>query len=84
VADPGKPITDLRPMPVEQMMVRCPHLLIWGEDDTALLPESTHGLEDFAPDLTRVRLSGLDHWLCHQNPKAVAEAILVWMKADHP
>jgi len=79
VADPGKPLSDLRPMPVEQMRVRCPHLLIWGEDDTALLPESTEGLEAFAPDLTRVSLAGVDHWLCHQKPEAVAEAILGWV-----
>ncbi len=79
LADPGKPITDLRPLPVEQMMVRCPHLLIWGDEDTALLPESTQGLEDFAPDLTRVSLPGADHWLCHQKPEAVAEAILGWV-----
>lgn len=78
VADPGLAITDLRPMPVEQMMVRCPHLLIWGEDDTALLPVSTRGLEEFAPDLTRVSLAGVDHWLCHQKPQAVADAILDW------
>lgn len=80
VADPGSMITDLRPLPVEKMMVRCPHLLIWGEDDTALLPESTRGLEEFAPDLTRVSLAGVDHWLCHQNPTAVADAILGWLR----
>lgn len=78
VADPGKPITDLRPMPVERMMVRSPHLLIWGEDDTALLAQATDGLEGFAPDLTRVNLPGVDHWLCHQNPEGVAEAVLGW------
>ena len=80
VADPGKPITDLYPLPVEQMMVRCPHLLIWGEDDTALLPVATQGLEDFAPYLTRVSLSGVDHWLCHQRPEAVADVILAWTR----
>ena len=80
VAKPGQVITDLRAMPVEQMMVRCPHLLIWGEDDTALLPASTKGLEEFAADLTRVTLPGTDHWLCHQNPKAVADAILDWVQ----
>ena len=80
VAEPGKPITDLHPLPVQQMQVRCPHLLIWGENDTALLPESTLGLEAFAADLTRVVLPGVDHWLCHQQPEAVAEAILEWMQ----
>lgn len=81
VADPGKVLSDLREMPVEQMMVRCPHLLIWGEDDTALLPQSTRGLEDFAADLTRITLPGVDHWLCHQSPEKVARAILDWARA---
>jgi epoxide hydrolase 4 len=78
VADPGKPLSNLRPMPVEQMQVHCPHLLLWGEGDTALLPETTEGLEEFAADLTRVTIAGTDHWLCHQNPEAVAAAILDW------
>lgn len=81
IADPGHPLTDLPDFPVDRLRVRCPHLLIWGEGDTALLPVSTDGLETFAPDLTRVVIPGVDHWLCHQNPQAVADAILAWMPA---
>jgi pimeloyl-ACP methyl ester carboxylesterase len=80
VAKPGEPITDLYPLPLDQMHIRCPHLLVWGMQDTALLPESTQGLEDFASDLTRITLPDVDHWLCHQNPTAVANAILNWAK----
>jgi pimeloyl-ACP methyl ester carboxylesterase len=47
--------------------------------DTALLPQTTRGLEDYAADLTRVELTGADHWLHHQKPDAVAEAILGWI-----
>ena len=79
IAEPGKPLTDLPALPLERMMVRCPHLLIWGDGDTALLPEATEGLEDFAPQLTRVTLPGLNHWLIHQDPKAVADVILGWV-----
>ncbi|PIE14574.1 MAG: alpha/beta hydrolase [Rhodobacterales bacterium] len=75
VARPGEPLTDLPPLPVDRLMVRCPHLLLWGENDTALLPEASEGLETFAPDLTRLSLPGTDHWLHHQNPDAVATAI---------
>lgn len=78
VAAPGVPITDLSEFPTERLMVHCPHLLIWGDEDTALLPVSNAGLEEFAPDLSRVTLSGLNHWLCHQDPQAVADAILTW------
>ncbi len=79
VADPGKPITDLPNYPRARLTVHAPHLLIWGAEDTALLPAATEGLEDYAPDLTRVTLTGADHWLHHQQPAAVARAILEWI-----
>lgn len=78
VAKPGAPITDLPELPKERLMARCPHLLLWGSEDKALLPEATDGLEEFAPDLTRIDIPGTDHWLHHQQPKAVADAILNW------
>lgn len=78
VAEPGVPV-ELPEFPTDRLMVRCPHLLIWGLDDTALLPEATEGLEDFARDLTRVEVKGADHWVCHQKPGAVTEAIEGWL-----
>lgn len=81
IAEPGKPLTDPPELPRERLMVRCPHLLLWGDGDTALLPESTEGLEDFAPDLTRVAIDGANHWLFHQKPDETARAILDWMAA---
>ncbi|MEL7099494.1 MAG: alpha/beta hydrolase [Pseudomonadota bacterium] len=77
VAKPGAPAQPPA-LPVDKLHVRCPHLLIWGSGDTALLPETTQGLEAFAPDLTRVTLDHVDHWLLHQDPDAVARAVLVW------
>ena len=74
----GETLVDLPDWPLERLRVRCPHLLIWGADDTALLPEATEGLEDFAPDLIRVTIPKADHWLHHQRPEAVARAILDW------
>jgi pimeloyl-ACP methyl ester carboxylesterase len=78
VARPGEPLSDLPDLPRARLMVRQPHLLIWGQADTALLPDTTEGLEDYAPDLTRVEVPGADHWICHQKPDAVAKAILDW------
>ncbi|MEY8842477.1 alpha/beta fold hydrolase [Cribrihabitans sp. XS_ASV171] len=79
VAAPGQPLTDLPALPLDRLHVPCPHLLIWGPEDRALLPESTEGLEAFAADLTRVTIPGTDHWLIHQSPEAVAAAILDWI-----
>lgn len=79
VAYPGQPLTDLPEFPIDRLMVRCPHLLIWGTNDTALLPEATQGLEDFCTDLTRIDIAGADHWLHHQKPREVAAAIRSWL-----
>lgn len=78
VAAPGKPITELPELDPARLAVRCPHLLIWGTGDTALLPESRAGLEAFAVDLTIREIEGVDHWLHHQEPQTVARAILNW------
>ena len=78
VAAPGEVLPNPIELPTERLQVRCPHLLIWGADDQALLPESTQGLEDFARDLTRIEITGADHWLHHQKPDEVADAILSW------
>lgn len=78
VAAPGEPITGLRTFPVDRFTVPQPHLLLWAEGDTALRPETTHGLEDYAPNLTRATLPQGDHWVCHQHPDDVATAILGW------
>lgn len=77
VADPGTP-EPMPDLPVDRLHIRCPHLLIWGMNDTALLPAATDGLETFAPYLTRVDIPGADHWVCHQKPDKVATAILDW------
>lgn len=79
VAYPDQPIVDLPEFPAKKLMVRCPHLLIWGEEDTALMPSSHEGLEAFAPDLTRINVPGADHWLHHQKPAEVAQIIKDWL-----
>ena len=77
VADPGAPV-DMPALPLDKLVVTQPHLLLWGTGDTALLPDATEGLEDFAPNLTRVDITGADHWLAHQKPQEMADAILAW------
>ena len=79
VAAPGKPITNMPDLPHDKLMVHCPHLLIWGTGDTALLPASYAGLDRYAPDLTIQEINGADHWLCHQKPDMVAQAIREWL-----
>lgn len=75
VAKPGKPVTP-PPLPKDRLHVKAPHLLIWGERDTALLPESFDGLKDFCDaGLTIHRVAKADHWIAHQQPETVADMI---------
>ncbi|MEM9968824.1 MAG: alpha/beta hydrolase [Pseudomonadota bacterium] len=79
IGKPGEKLTDLPQLSLEKFQVRCPHLLIWGTEDKALLPEATAGLEAFVPKLTRINMPNADHWLHHQKPREVAGAILKWL-----
>ncbi len=74
VARPGAPL-DMPELPVAAGLVPVPHLVIWAEDDQALLPVCLQGLEAYCPDLTIQRLVGADHWVCHQKPAEVAALI---------
>ncbi len=78
IARPGQPLVDAPTLPRKRLMVTCPHLLLWGEQDTALLPASTEGLEEYAPDLTRVQFPKANHWLLHQIPEQIAQSIKKW------
>ena len=79
VSAPGQPLADPPRLPLDRMGIACPHLLIWGLNDTALLPQSTEGLETFAPDLTRVEIADADHWVIHQQPDRVAQILRDWL-----
>src|SRR5262245_32846986 len=63
------PILDVA---ADLLQVRCPHLVLWGEDDRALLPTCLEGLAAFAPDLTVHKLAGCGHWLLHEKPAEIA------------
>jgi pimeloyl-ACP methyl ester carboxylesterase len=78
VADPGAPARDLPALDPARLQVPCPHLLIWGMGDTALLPETRAGLSDFAADLTVHEIEGADHWVLHQGAEEVAQVIHGW------
>ncbi len=77
VAEPGKPIpaAELPSLPAEALRVRVPHLLIWGLNDRALLPETRNGLAELCDDLTVREFADADHWILHQRPDEVAAAI---------
>lgn len=68
------------PIDPTQMRVSMPHLVVWGQNDTALLPSCRDGIYELADDVRVVELEGLDHWLHHQNPEQVAIEIDGFLK----
>ncbi len=81
VAQPGQPIENPHVLSPRAGHVACPHMVIWGKDDKALLEGCLDGLETYCPDLTVHRVAGADHWICHQKPDLVAGLIAEWLRA---
>lgn len=74
----GRPDTsklDKINLPDELLQVRVPTTVIWGDQDTALLPELLDGLDRYVADLQVQRLPQCSHWLVHEAPQAVGDAI---------
>lgn len=81
VADPGQPLPDAPVYAPDRFTVTMPHLLIWGDGDTALLPEAIEGLNAYAPNLIIRHIPDADHWLHHQHPQKVADSITGWLRS---
>jgi len=77
VAQPGQPIAkaDLPDWSAARLRITMPHLLVWGQKDSALLAQSRAGLGDWCDDLRVTEVADCDHWILHQRPDFAAEAI---------
>lgn len=64
------------------LTVRVPTLVIWGEQDRALLPGNLDGLEQFVPDLTVKRIPDGSHWVIHEHPALVNQYIREFVQRD--
>lgn len=62
-------------LPPAVTQVTVPTSVIWGEADTALPPSLLNGLVQYVPSLHVTRLPNATHWLVHEQPQAVAQAI---------
>ena len=61
--------------------IHIPTCVIWGMDDTALLPLQLDGLAAFVDDLTIVQLPGVGHFAPWLAPGPVAEALGAFLSA---
>lgn len=72
---PGAPGAAELHLDTASLTVRRPTLVVWGMQDTALLPVLLDGLDQVVTDLTVVRIPDAGHWILHQRPNAVIEAV---------
>ena len=87
-ASPLRPASDSDPaasvvtLPPEAVRVDVPTLVLWAQDDVALLPALCDGLQDHVPDLRLVPLPQATHWVVHEQPARVIAEISDFLKAQ--
>ena len=52
-----------------------PTTVMWGLDDTFVLPSNAEGLGDYVEDLLVETFPGVDHWIEHRIPEEVARGV---------
>lgn len=70
--DPGAAAIEL---PHAMLSVQLPTLVLWGMQDTALLPVLLDGLDDFVKPLTVVPVADASHWIVHEQPALVMRVL---------
>jgi pimeloyl-ACP methyl ester carboxylesterase len=60
---------------ITSQTVEVPTLVIWGENDTALLPTLTRGLSEWVPQLRVEIVRGAGHWVPYERPEEVNSLI---------
>jgi pimeloyl-ACP methyl ester carboxylesterase len=64
--------------------VRRPTLVLWGQDDPALLAANADGLGRWVPDLRVERFPGAGHFVQADAPEAVNAALVRFFRAGRP
>ena len=67
-------------LPPELLQIAVPTLVLWAQEDIALLPCLTEGLQDFVPSLKLVPLPRATHWVVHEQPARVIGEISAFLK----
>jgi pimeloyl-ACP methyl ester carboxylesterase len=71
----GDLAADAVSLPREMLTVDIPTFVLWGLQDTALLPELLEGLDAYIPRLTVEKVPDASHWLVHEQPALVAQRL---------
>ncbi len=67
-------------LPREMLTVDIPTLVLWGLQDTALLPELVEGLDEYIPRLTLEKVPDASHWIIHEQPRRVIASLAAFLR----
>ena len=76
--DPGASAVQIPP---EALRIEVPTLVLWAQDDVALLPCLTEGLDAHIADLKLIPMAQATHWVVHEQPQRVIREIAAFLKA---
>ena len=68
-------------IPRNLLDVHVPTLVLWAMNDTALPPALLDGLGDFVPNLQLEHIEGASHWVLHEQPERVINALQVFLQS---
>jgi pimeloyl-ACP methyl ester carboxylesterase len=71
-------------IPPEALHIDVPTLVLWAQDDVALLPCLTEGLQTHVPTLKLVPIANATHWVVHEQPQRVMAEIADFLKPPSP
>lgn len=78
----GDPAASALHLPQDMLTVNVPTCVIWGMQDSALLPGLIEGLGDYVPKLTVHRIKKGTHWLLHEQPARVTQQVADFLSED--
>ena len=76
--DPGASAVQIPP---EALHIGVPTLVLWAQDDIALLPCLTEGLAQYVADLKLVPIPKTTHWVVHEKPGRVIREITNFLRS---
>lgn len=70
----------LNTIPTRSQPLQCPALLLYGTEDAFLTRVMFEGLSRYAPQLERIDLAGVGHWVAQEAPELLAPHILAFIE----
>lgn len=69
-------ITDADKWPAADAKLMIPTLFIWAEEDRVVVPELIEKMKTAGPEVTVVRLPGINHWTSMEQPELATQAVI--------